>query len=206
VHRNGRAFIARASERSLGAAAFARSRLVPKTQDLQATPRTPQDLRGLDRLEWKTTPRLRVAHSLQFAANRAESSMRQHRKELNERVVARRKQLQEAFTLAELEGPSERRNALEVALRVVDNAAQGGWDKVSEVGAAELSQWLEETQFLVASPVSDEAGPEAKEPALRKESDPRKLPTDGVGMVWEEGTTTQSIGPHGESARWRSGR
>ena len=63
--------------------------------------------------------------------------MHEHRRELKEKVGARRRQLQEAFTLAELDGPSERRNALEVALRVVDDAVQGGWDRVSGIGAAE---------------------------------------------------------------------
>jgi hypothetical protein len=34
-------------------------------------------------------------------------------------------------------------------LDVATNALQGGWDKVSEVGAEALSQWLEATQALI---------------------------------------------------------
>ena len=132
--------------------------------------------------------------------------MHEHRGQLKERVCERRRQLQEAFTLATLDGPSERRTALEVALRLVDDAMQGGWDRVSEVGAAELSQWLEETRFLVASPVPDEAAQEAKEPDRQQEPASLEPPVDRVGAVWEEGTTTQSSGPHGDSARWRAGR
>jgi hypothetical protein len=140
-----------------------------------------------------------------IVSRRLESSMHEHRRELKERVRARSRQLQEAFTLAELDGPSERRNALEVALRLVDNALQGGWDKVSEIGAAELSEWLEATQFLVASPAPDETALQAGEPALPKDPASPKLPVDRVGAVWEEGATTESIGRDRDSARWRPG-
>ena len=75
--------------------------------------------------------------------------MSEHRHELREKVVARRQQLQEAFTLAEHDGPRERRTGIEAALRLVDDAVQGGWDNVSDVGAAELSHWLETTQSML---------------------------------------------------------
>ena len=72
-----------------------------------------------------------------------------HKPELHQRAEERRAQLQDALALCEKEGPSARRDALEMELKVFDMAVQGGWDKVSEAGAAELSRWLETTRTLV---------------------------------------------------------
>ena len=71
------------------------------------------------------------------------------RAELRQRVERRRLELERAFRLAERDGSFERRLGLEMALCSVDDAVERGWARLSEVGAEELSHWLETTESLV---------------------------------------------------------
>src|SRR5262249_54298714 len=72
-----------------------------------------------------------------------------HKEALKKKILERRDQLREEFKRAEREGPPERKNGLEAALRFVDDALQGGWENVSGVAAVELTRWLDSTLPLV---------------------------------------------------------
>jgi hypothetical protein len=73
-----------------------------------------------------------------------------NRVELRAKVEQRQKELEQALTATEGQGhPDERINGLKAELRVAADAVQGGWDKVSEVGAEALSRWLETTKEMV---------------------------------------------------------
>ena len=80
------------------------------------------------------------------------------RVELRAKVEQRQKEL--GLALAVAEGQShevDRLNALKAELRVAEDAVQGGWDKVSEVGAEQLSHWLESTKSMVIPPKEHKA-------------------------------------------------
>lgn len=76
-----------------------------------------------------------------------------NRAQLHQRVDARIGALE--TELARL-GPdaenSERGCAIELALRGAWDATSGGWDKVGEMEAAQLSQWLDTTETLILNP------------------------------------------------------
>jgi len=72
------------------------------------------------------------------------------RSELHKKVEIRQKELQKVLANAEREGhPAKRIEALRTELSVVENATTGGWDKMAEVTAVELTHWLDATQPLL---------------------------------------------------------
>lgn len=89
--------------------------------------------------------------------------MIEHRKELREKVEERQKRLQVALKESEHAGhPAERISGLRTELSVVADSLGGGWEKMTDVTAEQLSKWLEATRNLV---------PEAK-PIGRHLADP----------------------------------
>ena len=86
----------------------------------------------------------------------------ENRAELRTKVEQRQKDLKLALGVTEGQGhPAERINGIKAELRVASDALQGGWDKVSEVGAAELSKWLESTKDMVIQPKAASAKAES---------------------------------------------
>jgi hypothetical protein len=75
--------------------------------------------------------------------------MSEIRVELRHKVEKRRRELERAFRAAERGGTFERRLGLEMALSSVDDAVERGWARMTEVGAEELSHWLDTTQYFV---------------------------------------------------------
>jgi hypothetical protein len=74
------------------------------------------------------------------------------RAELRRRVEARVCELEEALTsLKSQEGNVERCRALETDLQLAKDCMMGGWEKVGEVEAAKLTQWLETTQTMTGT-------------------------------------------------------
>jgi len=71
------------------------------------------------------------------------------RDQLRRRVEARVGELEASLsTLKSQQGNAERVSALETELQLAKDNTTGGWDKVGEVEAAKLSQWLEGTQSM----------------------------------------------------------
>lgn len=86
------------------------------------------------------------------------------RTELRTKVEQRKHELEMALKVTESQDHGEdRANALKADLRVAADAMQGGWDQVSEAGAASLSRWLESTHQMIIPPKTP--APKAKAPA-----------------------------------------
>lgn len=78
------------------------------------------------------------------------------RDQLRRRVEERVRDLE--ATLSSLKGDpgnDERCRTLQTELQLATDCLSGGWDKVSEVEAAKLNQWLEGNQFLSGKSVPD---------------------------------------------------
>ena len=73
-----------------------------------------------------------------------------HRSVLREKVEQRRIELADALGMAELEGrPAENIEGIKTELAVARELTSGGWEEMTEVTAAQLSRWLDLTQYLV---------------------------------------------------------
>jgi len=71
------------------------------------------------------------------------------REQLRHRVEARIKDLEGSLgSLKSQPGNAERCRGLETELQLAKDCTAGGWDKVGEVEAAKLAQWLEGTQSV----------------------------------------------------------
>jgi hypothetical protein len=101
--------------------------------------------------------------------------MREHKKQLHERIMKRQSQL-----LAQREKESgrthtartEREIALDDALAMLEIHLATGWDNVDDLSAEELSRWLESTRFLV-----DQAAGGARAAAIRRRTQARSIRT-----------------------------
>jgi hypothetical protein len=72
-----------------------------------------------------------------------------NRDQLRRRVEARVQDLEASLSsLKSQEGNVERCRALETDLRLAQDCMAGGWDKVGEIEAAKLTQWLDSTQSM----------------------------------------------------------
>ena len=81
--------------------------------------------------------------------------MIEHRAELRSKIEKRQQQLTAALKGAESKSlPETHVQALGNELRVSQDALTGGWEKMSEVTAAQLTRWLEQTNNLVAGEVN----------------------------------------------------
>lgn len=89
--------------------------------------------------------------------------------QLRRRVEARKEELEQA--LACLKGKDanhERCNALSTELAYAESEMSGGWDRVGEIEARKLSQWLDATEYLTEKGQADLTPigmPEATAPA-----------------------------------------
>jgi hypothetical protein len=116
----------------------------------------------------------------------AEPLKPEHKKQLHERVEARRQELECALSgLKSSDGtaPQEKVLAIETALQGLDAHLTGGWDRVSEVDAAQLAQWLEGTQYMGVVAAKDEA-----------RTPPSDLSPDQA-LLGATGTVEGSLGP-----------
>lgn len=73
------------------------------------------------------------------------STMTTHRKELKDRVEAKRMRLQAKLAELKADGRKDSREAIdsiESKLNELRGTLREGWDRVSEAGAAKLNAWL----------------------------------------------------------------
>lgn len=108
----------------------------------------------------------------------------EHKKQLRERIEARRQELADALSQLEaLEGtaPKEMVLAIQTSLQALEVHVGGGWDHVGEVEAQQLAQWLDSTQHLGAvTPKDDAALADQQRDEGAEASDAQSL--DGVKM------------------------
>ena len=96
------------------------------------------------------------------ALPRSEPHKQEHKKELHEKVSARRDQL--TATLAGLRtdpqnGKSERAGAVEAALAALQTHVSGGWESIDEQESAALTRWLDSSRFLFDGDAAAEEAP-----------------------------------------------
>jgi hypothetical protein len=108
----------------------------------------------------------RVSTAVEATWNRAmphkEPIKHEHKKELHDKVIARREQL--AASLAALQADpqnakSERAGAVEAALAALQTHLGGGWESIDEQESAALTRWLESSRFLFDGEAAPEKAP-----------------------------------------------
>lgn len=89
------------------------------------------------------------------------------REQLRHRVEARIQELEASLSsLKSQQGNAERCRALETELQLANDCTLGGWEKVGEVEASRLTQWLDATQVLVGRGVPGATVPGQVENAM----------------------------------------
>lgn len=102
----------------------------------------------------------------QAASSRDSEPAPLHKEQLHRRVQQRLAALEEARTRAAGKaGTSEHTQAIETALQVAHGSMSGGWGRVGEREASQLSLWLASTETLVSA--EHTASPAAKDVASR---------------------------------------
>lgn len=82
----------------------------------------------------------------------------QARQELRTKVEKRQQELKSALKGAEQKHlPEGHTLALNNELQACEDAISGGWDKMAEVTAAQLTRWLDQTATLVSGEVKPSA-------------------------------------------------
>src|SRR5690349_8681951 len=73
----------------------------------------------------------------------------ENKEQLRRRVESRLVELTAALTqLAHQDGNRERAQAIETELQVARGSMSGGWERIGQMEAAQLSQWLAKTEQL----------------------------------------------------------
>jgi hypothetical protein len=73
----------------------------------------------------------------------------ENKEQLHRRVQSRLAELTAALAqLANQEGNRERAQAIETELQVARGSMSGGWERIGQMEAAQLSQWLAKTEQL----------------------------------------------------------
>jgi hypothetical protein len=83
-----------------------------------------------------------------------------HKEELHTRVEARLAEM--AAALVQLGGDAtnqKRAGDIEAAMQAAQGSMSGGWDRVGEMEAAQLAQWLESSQNIGLTPFTPEVRP-----------------------------------------------
>lgn len=86
-----------------------------------------------------------------FKENRLEMIKHEHKKQLHDRVLERRGQLQATLTAFhgdERSANSERARAIENALAALGTHLTGEWELIDSTESAALTRWLESSRFL----------------------------------------------------------
>jgi hypothetical protein len=106
------------------------------------------------------------------------ASLQEKKDQLYRRVTARISELEGALaTLKGKELESEHAKALRSEIDIAKDTMSGGWDKVGEVEAAQLSQWLNSSQYL-----QNGAGTGATPDLKLQANDNTNLPADAAAV------------------------
>lgn len=85
----------------------------------------------------------------------------ENKEQLHRRVEGRLAELMAARSaLAAHNGNRERAQAIETALQVAQGSMSGGWERIGQMEAAQLSQWLTQTEMLTLEKPAAPATPE----------------------------------------------
>jgi hypothetical protein len=85
----------------------------------------------------------------------------ENKEQLHRRVESRLAQLTAARDkLAGQEGNRERAQAIETELQVARGSMSGGWDRIGQMEAVQLAQWLTKTEQLTLEHSAESAAPQ----------------------------------------------
>lgn len=92
----------------------------------------------------------KVSPEITAKVNDSTNETYKQREQLRSRVETRVKELEASLSsLKSQQGNDERSRALQTDLQLAKDCMAGGWEKVGEVEAAKLTQWLDTTQTLI---------------------------------------------------------